>query len=394
MNAASDFPASPATEAAALTALETPALVLDAARMQANARMMLDRARTLGVTLRPHVKTAKCLEVALAACGGQPGPITVSTLKEAERFHAAGYTDILYAVGIAPNKLAHVARLRRAGCDLKIILDNASAAEAVVQARMAEAVDLPCLLEIDCDGLRGGLRPDDPALVAVAGRLRDGGVTVAGVLTHAGDSYNCRGEAAIAAMAEQERAACVQAAERLRAAGHACPIVSVGSTPTARYARHLDGVTELRAGVYIFFDLVMAGIGACTQDEIALSVLVTVLGHQADKGWILTDGGWMAMSRDRGTARQPVDQGYGAVCDAAGRPIEGLRMIDANQEHGILAFAGDATGRDLAAQFPVGTLLRILPNHACATGAQHPAYHVVRGESPRVEAVWARFSGW
>ncbi|HEY0293749.1 MAG TPA: alanine racemase [Bordetella sp.] len=386
--------ASPATAAASLTALETPALVLDAERMQANARMMLDRARSLGVALRPHVKTAKCLEVALAACGGKPGPITVSTLKEAEQFFAAGYTDILYAVGIVPGKLAHVARLRRAGCDLKILLDNAAVAQAVAQARKTEAVDLPTLLEIDSDGHRSGLHPADPALAAIAGQLRAGGVTVAGVMTHAGESYNCGSLAEIEAMAEQERAACVQAAQRLRAAGHACPIVSVGSTPTARYARNLQGVTELRAGVYIFFDLVMAGLGVCTLDEIALSVLVTVLGHQPDRGWILTDGGWMAMSRDRGTARQAEDQGYGAVCDLAGRPIAGLKMRDANQEHGILAFDAAQGSPDPQAAFPIGTLLRILPNHACATGAQHGAYQVVHGDSPHIDAVWPRFSGW
>ncbi|WP_459614697.1 alanine racemase [Bordetella sp. 2513F-2] len=385
----------PASAAASLTALETPALVLDAGRMQANADMMLARAAGLGVTLRPHVKTAKCPEVALAACGGRPGPITVSTLKEAERFYAAGHRDILYAVGIAPGKLPHAARLRRAGCDLKLVLDNEAQARAVVQARATEAVDLPCLLEIDTDGHRSGLQPDDARLVAIADLLRRGGVSVAGVLTHAGESYRCASLADIAAMAERERAGCVAAAGQLRAAGHPCPIVSVGSTPTARYARSLEGVTELRAGVYIFFDLVMAGIGVCTLDEIALSVLVTVLGHQPERGWILTDGGWMALSRDRGTASQAVDQGYGLVCDLSGQPIAGLRMTDANQEHGILAYGPDgAPPADLERAFPVGTLLRILPNHACATAAQHAAYHVVRGGSTHVDAVWARFGGW
>nr|WP_244193966.1 DSD1 family PLP-dependent enzyme [Bordetella genomosp. 12] len=376
-----------------MTALETPALLLDTDRLQANVDMMRQRAAALGVTLRPHVKTAKCVEVALAACGGQPGPITVSTLKEADQFFAAGFTDMLYAVGITPNKLDHVARLRRAGCDLKIILDNREAAQAVCAARSRLGLDLPCLLEIDCDGQRSGLKPDDPALTAIADLLRAGAVTVAGVLTHAGASYTCRSREAIAAMAEQERTACVQAAARLRAAGHPCPIVSVGSTPTARYARQLDGVTELRAGVYMFFDLVMAGLDACGIDDIALSVLVTVLGHQPERGWIITDGGWMAMSRDRGTSHQPVDQGYGRVCDRLGRPIPGLNMTEANQEHGVLSFSPPEAG-DLVKDYPVGSLLRILPNHACATAAQHPRYHLVRQGGDRVEGIWARFSGW
>ena len=157
-------------------------------------------------------------------------------------------------------------------------------------------------------------------------------------------------------------------------------------------ARDLAGVTEVRAGVFVFFDLVMAGIGVCAPDDVALSVLATVLGHQRDKGWIIVDAGWMAMSRDRGTARQPLDQGYGLVCDADGRPYADLIMIDANQEHGILAVRPGSAAS--CPDLPVGSSVRILPNHACATGAQHDRYHVVRGGDRRVHAVWQRFNGW
>ena len=123
----------------------------------------------------------------------------------------------------------------------------------------------------------------------------------------------------------------------LRARGHACPVVSVGSTPTATFAESFDGVTEVRTGVYMFQDLVMAGLGVCAIDDIAISVLASVIGHQRDKNWIITDAGWMAMSRDRGTQKQKIDQGYGVVCDAAGMPIDDLIVVDANQEHGIVA---------------------------------------------------------
>jgi D-serine deaminase-like pyridoxal phosphate-dependent protein len=150
-------------------------------------------------------------------------------------------------------------------------------------------------------------------------------------------------------------------------------------------------VTEVRAGVYMFFDLVMAGLGVCTLDDIAVSVLATVIGHQPAKGWIITDAGWMAMSRDRGTGSQKIDQAYGIVCDLAGQPIDDLLVVSTNQEHGII---GRRAGGVLdIAQYPVGTLLRILPNHACATAAQHDRYHVVDG-SAAVAAVWPRFSGW
>ncbi|MGB3968600.1 MAG: DSD1 family PLP-dependent enzyme, partial [Planctomycetota bacterium] len=207
----------------------------------------------------------------------------------------------------------------------------------------------------------------------------------------AGASYECRDARAITAMAERERAAVVTAATRLRAAGFAAPIVSVGSTPTALFAERLDGVTEVRAGVYVFMDLVMVGLGVCTLDDVALSVAVTVIGHQRQKHWLLTDGGWMALSRDRGTAAQPVDRGYGLVGDERGQPLDELIVTGTNQEHGIVARA-DGAPFDLD-RFPVGTVLRVLPNHACATAAQHDRYHVVRGDDV-VTSTLPRFGGW
>jgi D-serine deaminase-like pyridoxal phosphate-dependent protein len=249
---------------------------------------------------------------------------------------------------------------------------------------------VPALIEIDSDGHRGGLVPDDPALLGIAAVLAGAGC-LRGVMTHAGESYGAVGAEAQAAFAERERAAVVQAAERLRKAGLACPVVSVGSTPTAHAATDLTGVTEVRAGVHVFFDLVMAGIGVCRIDDIALSVLTTVIGHQPARGWIVTDAGWMALSRDRGTAVQAVDQGYGLVCADDGTLLPDLVLRSANQEHGIIA-RRDGAAAPLP-DLPVGARLRILPNHACATAAQHDGYHVLPAKGGTL-AYWPRFRGW
>ncbi|HSI19816.1 MAG TPA: DSD1 family PLP-dependent enzyme [Sphingomonas sp.] len=372
--------------------LATPCLILDADRMDRNIARLRQRLARLGVTQRPHLKTAKSVEVARLLMDTPAGPATVSTLKEASIFAAAGVRDLIYAVGIAPDKLPAVIALRAKGVDLAVILDSPEQAAFVAAAGRAAGTVIPALIEIDCDSHRAGVRPDDRGrLLAIAGALGQG-AELRGVLTHAGGSYGARGEEALRACAETERHSVVTAAATLRAAGFACPVVSVGSTPTAHHAADLTGVTEVRAGVFVFHDLVMAGIGVCTVDDIALSVLATVTGHQRDKGWILVDAGWMAMSRDRGTASQPVDQGYGLVCDFAGNPWPDLIMVDANQEHGIVAVRPGSGGSlpDLA----IGDRLRILPNHACATGAQHDRYHVVRGTSGGVEAEWQRFGGW
>lgn len=364
--------------------LATPALLLDEAKMTRNIERLAARARELGVALRPHLKTAKCTEIARRLGGDGPGAITVSTLTEAEAFHAAGHDDILYAVGIAPQKLARVQALRAQGCDLVVILDSPEQAKAVAEARV------PALIEIDSDGHRGGRLAEDPALIEI-GRILHGAECLRGVITHAGESYGVRGEAAHAEFAERERCAVVAAAEALRRDGLPCPVVSVGSTPTAHAARDLTGATELRAGVYMFFDLVMAGLEVCETEDIALSVLTTVIGHQRDKGWIMIDAGWMAMSRDRSTAAQDVDQGYGLVCDMEGRVLGGLIVGSANQEHGIVSLrpGADATLPDL----PIGTRLRILPNHACATAAQHDRYHLLPATGGPLKT-WRRFGGW
>ena len=367
--------------------LDTPALLLDRAKLDANCRRMRERLHAHGVALRPHVKTAKSVEVAQCALGSATGAITVSTLREAEHFFEHGFRDILYAVGMVPGKVPRVAALMRRGALMTTIVDSVEGARALAEAGTAAGVRIPALVEIDSDGHRAGVAPGDPRLLEISAAL---GEALQGVMTHAGDSYNCESTDAIRAVAAREREAVVTSAAALRKAGRACPVVSVGSTPTATFAESFAGVTEVRIGVYVFHDLVMAGLGVCKLDDIAISVLGSVIGHQRDKNWLLTDAGWMALSRDRGTANQKVDQGYGVVCDARGAPIDDFIVADANQEHGIIARRGG--GPIDFARFPIGSLIRILPNHACATAAQHAAYQVIR--EGRVAETWERFGGW
>lgn len=367
--------------------MDTPAALIDTLKMQRNIQRMQLRADSLGVHLRPHVKTHKCAEVVAAQIAAGARGITVSTLKEAEYFFERGIHDILYAVAMAPHKLPQALALRRQGCALTLITDSLTGAQAIVDFGRQHGETLAVMIEIDCDGHRCGVKPQSPELLVIAQLL---GASLAGVLTHAGESYGLDTPEALQAIAEQERARCVEAAERIRATGLSCEQVSVGSTPTALSALSLHGVTELRAGVYAFFDLVMHNIGVCRADELALSVLTTVIGHQAEKGWVITDAGWMAMSRDRGTQSQKRDFGYGQVCDEYGEPIDGLLLSSANQEHGVARF--EHSHVDVVTHFPLGTRLRILPNHACATGAQFGSYIAVSHDAD--VQVWERLRGW
>lgn len=378
--------------ATTLQDLPTPALILDKDKLERNLKRLRDRAVALGVVLRPHMKTAKSIDVARLVFPSGTGPITVSTLAEAEYFAKHGFTDITYAVGLSPQAAARATDLCKAGVDLKLLLDSVEQAQALGAANRDAGVKLSAFIEIDCDWHRGGLRADDPELLRVAQAMQEAGVTLAGILLHAGESYALFTPEALVAAAENERAVAVQAAESLRAARHDCPIVSVGSTPTAHFAEDLLGVTEMRAGVYMFFDLVMHGVGACSTDDLAVSVLATVVGNKPDKGWILVDAGWMALSRDRGTSAQRVDQGYGLVGDLSGKLYPDLIVGQASQEHGVLLIrsGSSATPPDL----PVGAKVRILPNHACATASQHEIYNVISGGRQKVEARWPRIRGW
>jgi D-serine deaminase-like pyridoxal phosphate-dependent protein len=362
--------------------LPTPCLVLDRAIMQRNIASMAAALARHGVPLRPHMKTAKSIEVARLALAGQPGGITVSTLAEAEYFAGHGITDILYAVGITPRKLDQVAKLNANGAAVTVITDDPDGAAAIA----AHPAGPRALIEIDTGEERGGVGPEDPALLAIADRL---GGRLAGVMTHAGHSYAGRSVEDMVRIAEAERAGIVRAAERLRAAGHAASIVSMGSSPTARHAASLPGVSEVRAGVYMFGDLFQAEIHTHAVADIALTVLASVIGRRPARKRLLIDAGGLALSKDRSTEGAPLDYGFGLMLDTRGRPTYGRAIVrQAYQEHGVVE-----TDEAVPADLPVGAKVRVAPNHTCMTAAAHDRYYVVEG-GDEVVAIWTRVNGW
>ena len=335
------------------------------------------------VPLRPHMKTAKSIDVARMALRGQPGGITVSTLAEARYFAGHGLRDMLYAVGITPAKLDEVAALNAGGAAITVITDDPAAAAAIA----AHPAELRAMVEVDSGEHRGGMAADDERLLEVAARL---GPRLAGVMTHGGHSYAGRHPADMAGIAEQERAAVVGAAERLRAAGHTVDAVSMGSSPTAIHAAHLEGVTEVRAGVYMFGDLFQAEIHTHRQEDIAVTVLASVIGLRGAEWTLLLDAGGLALSKDRSTQATDHDYGFGLMLAANGGKRHGEAIVRAAyQEHGVVAC-------DPGRPFPmlrVGDRVRVAPNHVCMTAAAYDRYYVVAG-SERVEAEWDRVNGW
>ncbi|WP_218355390.1 alanine racemase [Alteromonas lipotrueiana] len=373
-----------------LTTLITPACIIDEPKMAANAQRVAQHCEQQGVALRPHVKTLRSLEAA-SIYAPVPMPITVSTLAEAHAFSEAGYQDILYAVGLSPNKFEQVNTLLNNAVTLTVVIDSTTAAEQLcAQASMLEQ-PLRVAIEIDVDQQRAGMAAIDPELITVANKIAaTPSLIFAGVMAHAGASYGCFDATSRNQMAQQECQQILLAAKNLEEAGLPCAMISAGSTPTVLANASRDGLTELRAGVYATFDLVMAGLGVCSYTDIALSVLTCVIGHQKDKNWVLVDAGWMALSRDTGTQNHAEDCGYGLVCDIEGNVLDGWYVSHTNQEHGVIKHKD---GLSPGAAFAYGTMLRILPVHACATAGQFNEYHVTQ-DNRSIQSIWPRIVGW
>lgn len=371
-----------------LGALATPSLLLDHARLTRNAERIGQRVTALGARLRPHVKTHKCIEVARLQTAGHFGGITVSTLAEARDFAAHGFDDITYAVPIEPGKFAAAVALVHEGVRLSLLTDDAAVPGALAEAARAAGVSFDVLVKVDCGYHRCGVDPAGPALLEVAQRIGErSSLRFAGVLTHAGHSYHTQGAAATGAVAQQERDAMLAAAARLGAAGIPVPVVSVGSTPTVVHVDHLEGVTEVRAGNYIFFDVTQATLGNCAMEDAALSVLAAVVHRDDARRQVVLDAGAIALSKDGGATEFDAGAGFGRLVDLDGTDL-GLRVNGVSQEHGRVVVEDDA----LRARLPVGTRVRILVNHSCLTAAQHAEYVVHDGRSVRDH--WAILRGW
>jgi D-serine deaminase-like pyridoxal phosphate-dependent protein len=373
-----------------LADVATPALHLDRERLKNNARRLTERAHRLGVALRPHLKTLKSIDVARIAIDPQHGGIAAATLNEAHYFAAHGISDIQLAVCLPPTKFPRAAAVQKLAPKFSFFLDSVEAARAAAAFSQSAGAPLCAWIEIESGGRRTGVAAGDPQLLAIAGALT-AGARLAGVATHAGHSYGDHGIEQIAAIAEQERQAVVEAAERLRAAGFKVPGVSAGSTPTAMRARSAAGLTEWRAGVYLAGDMYQAALGSMQLDDVALGVIASVISHRRERRLLVIDAGGLALSKDRSTAQLTGrDAGFGLVTDLSGRPVFGaLHVRGVHQEHGEIHGVSDAQFDAL----PIGARLRVVPNHACMTAAMYGEYLVTDG-GLEVAARWPRTNGW
>lgn len=346
--------------------LPTPALLLDLDRLEANLTGMAQRARRLGVRLRPHVKTHKCVEIAGRQRALGASGITVSTLYEARVFADYGFDDITWAFPVVLSRLPEVREL--AGrLRLGVVVDTTEAVDALERLRHRLLV----WLKVDSGYHRAGVDPCAATSVDLARRLAaSSSLDFRGILTHSGHAYHGRSRAEIVAAAEEERRVMTGFAARLREAGLTVPCVSVGSTPAMSVVERLDGVDEARPGNYVFYDYMQCVLGSCTPAQCAITVLASVVSSQPGAQHSVVDAGALALSKDPGSELAPHPSLGEIYADyAAGRLDPEARLVGLSQEHGRLN-----------RRRPVGDRIRILPNHACLTTSHFDEYHVVRGD--------------
>src|SRR5213594_219844 len=346
--------------------VETPALLLHLEVVERNLTYMAERARRLGVKLRPHAKTHKCVELGrLQRERGAQG-LTVATLVEAQVFARAGFDDLTWAFPIDPGHIAHARRVaEETGATLRVVVDDLAAAQALAQS------GLHVWLKVDCGYHRAGVDPASPYALEVARELgRERGLAFHGILSHSGHAYRTRNKAEAAQVAESERCVMVEFAERLRADGIPLREVSVGSTPAMAAAERLEGVTEARPGNYVFYDRTMVLIGCCEPEDVGVTVLASVISHQPGASHFIVDAGALELSKDVGPTHLNLPPAMGLI---RGHPE--LTVATLSQEHGLIRAESPVA---IEGRFKVGEKLEIVPNHSCLTVAHFDYYHVVQ----------------
>jgi D-serine deaminase-like pyridoxal phosphate-dependent protein len=360
--------------------LDTPVLVVDLPRMERNIRRMADFGREAGVKVRPHVKTHKTPALAHMQLAAGATGVTVAKLGEAEVMVDAGITDVLVCYPIVGEdkllRLAHLARRAK----MSVALDSFEVAEGLAKTAREHGVHFDLLVEIDSGLNRCGLPPGEPVVALVQRIVRLTGVTVIGLLTHAGHATRAIAPDERDAIGRYEGDCVVTTKMLIEAAGVPIREVSVGSSATVRVSGRVPGVTEIRPGTYIFNDFMQMTVGACAEEDCALTVVSTVVSRPAPDRAIV-DAGSKCLSSDFHRANSRMT-GYGYVKGSGG----GLTVARVSEEHGVIQLSEGWPLSEGQRPISIGDRIEIVPNHAC--GALNLWDTLVGVRDGDVEAVW------
>ncbi len=357
--------------------ISTPALLIDAGRMDDNLKAMQQQADRHGVRLRPHCKTHKSVDLArrqqdLGATG-----LTVAKLGEAAVFADAGFNDIFIANQLTQKAKAPLLnRVRRQG-RLIVGIDHPQQIPLLEAMLEAGTAPLEVRIEIDSGFHRCGIEPGNDLLLDLARAIeRSPALHLEGLFTHAGQAYGARSVAEIREIAINEAASVNAAAGRLKKIGIEVATISVGSTPTAPEVIRQKGITEARPGNYIFYDRIQNALGACRAEQLSLYVLATVIAQPAPQR-IVCDAGSKALNTETGAHGMHLVKGYGQPMNMKGT------LTRLSEEHGIIEL-------EQPEEITIGSPVLIAPNHACVVVNLYDSFHLVDGESVQIVPISAR----
>ena len=361
--------------------IDTPSLVIDLDILEANLREMAQLCAASGVELVPHAKTHRTPEIGVLQLRLGAHGLTVAKLGEAEGFAQAGIERLVVAYPlVGAEKVARAAALSKR-VDLTLATDSLEGAWAIgahfAERGLRAAVDLI----VDSGLGRCGVAPADAADLGAAIAAVPG-VELTGVLTHEGTVYGAAGRDDLVARSRATAQLMVDAAEAIRARGVELATVSMGASASARIAREVPGVTQVRPGIYAFNDLGQIALGNATPSTCAVRVLATVVSHP-EPGRACIDAGSKSLSQDGLPASAVTEgagidyRGHGLLADLPGWRIEKL-----SEEHGWLRWHGLGAPTPLA----IGGRVQVIPNHVCTVFSSLGESVAIRGG--RVEALW------
>ena len=342
------------------TNLQTPCVLVDHSRLIRNIASIQQIANTHHVELRPHIKTHKSLEIArLQLTEGAVG-ITAAKPDEALVFINAGVKSVTVAYPIiSQSKLDKLLTASTAHqTDLRLVADSITGVEAFALAAERHKAIINVFVKIDVGLHRCGLQENDPELTTVIRRINGNSrLQFKGLLSHAGNCYSARCVDDVMQVAREECRILGRVRERIESLGIEVAEVSVGATPTVIISDLYEKITEIRPGNYVFMDLTPVRLGVIDEDRIALSVLATVISSNYE--YTIIDAGTKALSSDLGAHGTGGGLGYGLAyaVDDFDKKLNPTPVVKLSEEHGFL--------RRNAVPLPIGSLVRIIPNHAC-----------------------------
>ena len=347
--------------------LPTPAVLVDRPRVLANIDRMQEAADKRGIRMRPHAKTHKSPTIARWQIDRGAVGICCAKLGEAEVFAASGFTDIRLPYPLNPRNAPRVLELLER-THLSFIVDHLDIARGWSRAMTDAGRTIDVLVKVDVGFHRCGIDPNpDTAIEFIQAVASLPGLTLRGLLSHAGHAYHAGSEAELQQIAQHEASTLHRLALFAREQGVPIDELSAGATPPARFSLKQDWLTEYRAGNYVYFDRTQVGLGAATIADCALVVLATVVSKPA-AGRIVLDSGSKTLTSDTARGFSPLP-GYGTILDQDNLMIERL-----SEEHAVVRVEASETPLE------PGDRVRIVPNHSCVVSNLMDQVWLVDGE--------------